>query len=191
MKRYRESNPATIMEVEMKKIESDAEILDQFLNPEGKTVVDVGCGTGGTVRLLASRCKRAIGLDSEEMIAKALQEKDIPGNIHFQEGTAQDLPFPDESVDILIYFASFHHVPEDLFDRAMTECRRVLKNDGTALFIEPVARPGSYYEITRLTEDEAEIQKAAEKVIKNAHRWQLQETDEAYFYLERSFESFK
>src|SRR5436853_476147 len=71
-----------------------------------------------------------IGLDfSEEMIAIA--KKKFP-RIEFREGDAQNLPFPDASVDRVVANFSLLHLAKP--ERACAEACRVLKNGGRFAF---------------------------------------------------------
>lgn len=174
----------------MRKIESDSEILLLLGPVENKTVIDVGCGTGNLVRTLSGMKADVTGIDTPEMLEKARKESPL-SNETYVEGTAQELPFPDNSADIILYIASFHHVPGQLMEQALHETNRVLKENGMALFVEPIARDGSYYEVVRLVEDEREIQKQACETIQNASQFGLTIKSEEIVYLERSFNDYK
>ena len=93
-----------------------------------ESLLDVGCGTGFLIDLLArQREARYTGLDlSTEMIRMA-EKKQLPGAI-FLCGSADRLPFADESFDIVTCSQSFHHYPYP--EKAMAEALRVLKKGG-------------------------------------------------------------
>ena len=69
----------------------------------GLNVLDVGCGTGDFLRLLAPIVSpgKAVGLDlSETMIAEAVQRSAQDSvNLSFRVGSALELPFQAESFD--------------------------------------------------------------------------------------------
>ena len=92
------------------------------------SLLDVGCGTGFLINMLAEQHKADyVGLDlSTEMIRMA-EKKQIPG-ARFINGTADNLPFPDASFDIVTCSQSFHHYPYP--EKAMQEAFRVLKPGG-------------------------------------------------------------
>ena len=92
------------------------------------SLLDVGCGTGFLIDLLAKQRKaRYVGLDlSSEMIRMA-EKKQIQG-AKFTCGTADRLPFPDGTFGIVTCSQSFHHYPYP--DKAMSEAFRVLKSGG-------------------------------------------------------------
>ena len=82
---------------------------------KGDRVLDVACGTGSVV-----------GLDANpEMLAVSRRK---PARIEWQEGQAENLPFPDNSFDAVVSqfgFMFFEDKP-----KALTEMMRVLKPKG-------------------------------------------------------------
>jgi ubiquinone/menaquinone biosynthesis C-methylase UbiE len=173
----------------MKKYLSNHGLLSGHFSFPGKTVIDVGCGGGDTVRWLAAQGTLVTGLDSREMLAKARSHPAAAGEKYI-EGGAQKLPFADGTADIILYLASFHHVPSTALSQAMNECCRVLKMGGRAVFVEPVYRTGAYTEVTRLVEDEAEVQKKAYATITSPAHSDLAMEKEDFFFMERSFEDY-
>src|SRR5204862_5235398 len=94
------------------------------------SILDVGCGPGYVSAAAAERGATPIGLDfSEEMIAIA--KKKFP-RIEFRQGDAQNLPFPDASVDRVVANFSLLHLAKP--ERACAEACRVLKNGGRFAF---------------------------------------------------------
>ena len=96
-----------------------------------------------------------------------------------------------QSADAVIYFASFHHIPVNKMNNALAECGRILKLNGKAVFVEPLSKYGSYYELVRIVKDEAEIQKEAYIKIREAGKTKFRETCEDYFYIERTINDYK
>ena len=74
----------------------------------GEVVLDIGSGAGLDVFLAARKVGptgRAIGLDmTEAMIRRASQAAEQAGfsNVEFRLGDAEEMPLPDESVDVII-----------------------------------------------------------------------------------------
>jgi ubiquinone/menaquinone biosynthesis C-methylase UbiE len=170
----------------MKKYSGNSEVLQKYVACPGRTIIDVGCGNGDSVRWLAAQGARVIGLDNPEMLAKARSNPD-GGKEEYVAGGAQQLPFADGFADAILYLASFHHVPVEAMAAAAQECRRVLKSGGSAFFVEPVYRAGAYSELTRLVEDEREVQKKAHETISTLAGSGLAMGKEEFFYMERSF----
>jgi SAM-dependent methyltransferase/acyl carrier protein len=107
----------------------------------GKRVLDVGCGRGGTVALLAERFEAdATGVDlSPEAIAFCRRVHRHPGT-HFEVGDAEHLPFDDSSFDVVTNIESSHTYPN--LRAFLAEVRRVLVPGGWFLYTDllPVQR---------------------------------------------------
>lgn len=176
--------------VGMRKIESTGQVLGERFPLWGRTVVDVGCGTGELVRWLASQGAAVTGVDTPAMLARA-EAAPKAGDERYLPGGGEALPLPDNHADLVVFAASLHHVPVERLGDAMAECARVLRPGGEAAVLEPVAGPGYYSEITRLTGDEAEIQGQAYAAIQDAGKVGLQGTGEELVYFSRSFEDFE
>jgi ubiquinone/menaquinone biosynthesis C-methylase UbiE len=173
----------------MRRIES---ILDPILNAvdvAGKTVIDVGCGTGDVARWLAEQGATVIGIDKKDMIEKA-KNAGVLDSISFREGGGEKIPVENNFSDIVLFLASLHHVPVTEMPGAFEELQRVLKPGGYALFIEPIIEC-SYYLITSLAEEETEIRQHAYQAIKEAVKRGFDSEKEEFFYIERSFEDYE
>lgn len=174
----------------MKRIENDMDIITSLLAVNGKSIIDVGCGTGDLVRKLTEAGAIVSGIDTADMIMKA-NEFPTAGNETYLEGGGEALPLPGVSADVILFIASFHHVPETQMDHALAEARRVLKPGGIAVIVEPVATPGSYTELIRLVEDEELIQKLALEAINRAADSVFMLETEEKFYFERSLQDYQ
>lgn len=108
----------------------------QFFAPlalrAGLSVLDVGCGTGDFLRLLAPIVSpgKAVGLDlSETMIAEAIRRSaDNLENLSFRVGSALELPFHDGSFDRVLATQVLLHIPDPW--GALAEMKRVLAPSG-------------------------------------------------------------
>lgn len=91
----------------------------------GSRVVDLGAGTGKLTRQLVATGAEVVAIEPiPEMRAKF--EAALPG-VEALDGTAEDLPLPNHSVDAVLVAQAFHW-----FDgvRAASEIRRLLKPGG-------------------------------------------------------------
>lgn len=103
------------------------------LNP-GETVLDLGSGGGIDVLLSARRVGpsgKAYGLDmTEEMLALARENQHKAGieNAEFLKGEIENIPLPDNSVDVIISNCVINLSGDK--DRVLSEAFRVLKPGG-------------------------------------------------------------
>lgn len=65
------------------------------------------------------------------------RKKKEPENVRFQQGTAESLPFPDDSFDIITCRYAAHHFSD--VRKAVREVARVLKQDGRFLLVDHYA----------------------------------------------------
>lgn len=101
---------------------------------ENDVVLDVGSGSGTDV-LIASTLVgpggRVIGLDmTQAMLAKLARNVSVMGasNVEWLEGNAEEIPLPDESVDVVTSNGVLNLVPDK--PRAIAEIFRVLRPGG-------------------------------------------------------------
>jgi len=122
-------------------------------------VLDVGSGMGGPARYLASRygC-RVTGLDVTESryrgALRLTQMVKLDHLVDFRLGNALNMPFADDTFDVVIGQETWAHIPEKA--RLIAECTRVVKVDGVIAFTD-VLRRGvlGHPEMERLQQDMA------------------------------------
>jgi SAM-dependent methyltransferase len=106
-------------------------------NVRGKTVLDLGCGSGESLVPLATRGALVIGIDvSSDLIQlarKRLSGYGLPATL--QGGSAYATGLPDESVDVVFSMALLHHL--DL-PAARSEIHRILRPGGLFILREPI-----------------------------------------------------
>lgn len=95
----------------------------------GDHLLDLGCGNGRLYEWLKPKQISYIGVDqSEGMIQQA--RANFP-EARFEEGDMADLHFTDQSFEVIMSIAAFHHLPgKKLRRQSVAEMHRLLKKDG-------------------------------------------------------------
>jgi ubiquinone/menaquinone biosynthesis C-methylase UbiE len=96
-----------------------------------RRVLDVGCGTGYLLRLLAGRCPQAIelaGIDPAPSMIEAAEQAAGDRRLLFTVGAAEALPYPDDAFDLVVSTTSFDHWADQR--AGLSECARVLAPSG-------------------------------------------------------------
>ena len=118
---------------------TQARVLASFIGElSGRSILDVGTGTGRAALLLAGRGARVTGIDaSDEMLAVARQRAAADGlSVQFLSGDAHALDFPDRSFEVAVSLRLLMHTPE--WRACLAELCRVA--DRLVVFDYPSAR---------------------------------------------------
>lgn len=101
-------------------------------------MLDVGCGTCFYFPLLAPHAEKITGIDlcipMLEQARELIAEKGLD-NCEVRESSALELPFEDETFDVVHSWDFLHHVPDP--KKAASEIHRVLKPGGRYIAVEP------------------------------------------------------
>ncbi len=101
---------------------------------EGR-VLEVGVGPGLNLPFYSQRARQVIGLEpSPKLIALARGAERTGAGAQFIEGSAEEIPLNDGTVDTVVMTWTLCSIPDA--SRALGEIRRVLKPGGRLLFAE-------------------------------------------------------
>jgi len=119
----------------------ELELVVEYASPTGKErLLDIGTGAGHTALALAPRLAEVVLTDPvDAMLAQArrlFQTADL-WNAQFVRASAEQLPFPKASFDVVTTRLAAHHF--DDVARAMSEVARVLRPGGIFIFIDTTA----------------------------------------------------
>ena len=108
----------------------------------GEAVLDIGCGAGVDTIIaahMAGPSGSVGGIDLvPEMLNRARENARLARalNVEFKEGSAEELPYPDASFDVVISNGVFNLVVDK--GKALEEVRRVLKPGGRLMIADQV-----------------------------------------------------
>ena len=105
--------------------------IAQMSVPSDAHVLDVGCGSGWAVRLLARQALEGhvVGIDvSDEMVNVAREQSKTVANVEFKVASAENLPFSDNSFTHAFSMESLYYYAD--IGKALSEIQRVLKPGG-------------------------------------------------------------
>lgn len=101
--------------------------LKPFLTPHHKKILDIGSHRGGYSIFFAKAGFHVTGLEpSADRVATSTAAGSLHKvNIHFMQGDARSMPFPDESFDIILLSNVIEHIPHT--EKLLREIHRVMR----------------------------------------------------------------
>lgn len=125
-------------ELENRAVDPDGLIETAMLgiaNWAGRTVLDVGCGTGFHLPRFAATAASVVGVEPHpDLLALARRRSRRLGNVAVHPGTAQSLPLPDSSVDVVHARWAYFFGPG--CEPGLAELNRVVRRGGTGFVID-------------------------------------------------------
>ncbi|MHC4607086.1 MAG: class I SAM-dependent methyltransferase [Planctomycetota bacterium] len=109
--------------------ENIAPMVDLAMPGPFDEMLDVGCCLGYVGKIFAPYVKRVVGIDIEaDAVERARKMAADTGlaNLEFEVAGAEDLPFAEDSFDIVASRFAFHHFPEPR--RVLGEIKRVSRS---------------------------------------------------------------
>ena len=123
-----------------------------------KDVLETACGTGQGAGYLKGLSSSYLAGDFSEEILK-IARSHYGERIEFQQFDAQEMPFDDNSLDVIILFEALYYIP--FGERFVAECKRVLRSGGKVLIatankdlfdFNPSPHSFVYYGVKELTQ---------------------------------------
>jgi ubiquinone/menaquinone biosynthesis C-methylase UbiE len=101
----------------------------------GRTVLDVGCGTGFHLPRFAASAAEVVGVEPHpDLVVIARRRTRRVPHVRVEQGTAQALPLPDASVDVVHARWAYFFGPG--CEPGLAELDRVVRRGGTAFVID-------------------------------------------------------
>jgi SAM-dependent methyltransferase len=112
-------------------IESLLERICASLDNPNPRILDVGCGTGGNLKML-SAFGQVEGVDISQDAVDFCHERGLDS---VKLGAAEQLPYEDESFDIITALDVIEHLDDDV--EGLREIKRALRPNGSVLLFVP------------------------------------------------------
>ncbi|MFN7144543.1 MAG: ArsR/SmtB family transcription factor, partial [Myxococcota bacterium] len=161
-----------------KELFGDSYVLPALLAllPPGQTIVDLGCGTGAMLPLLAPVAGRVVGVDREAAMLDVAEER-VAGlpNVELRRGLLDALPLGDDSVDLALCQLVLHHVRE--LAPVYRDVSRVLAPGGRWVILDMVEHDREDYRETmghqHLGFSEADVRRLAGEAGLTVRSWRV------------------
>lgn len=108
----------------------------------GKDVLEIATGPGLLAKNVAYAANRMIATDYSEGMIKEARKGKHPDNLTFEVADAADLPFEDNSFDVVLIANALHVMPDP--EKALKEADRVLKDRGILIAPNFVNHKGGF-----------------------------------------------
>jgi ubiquinone/menaquinone biosynthesis C-methylase UbiE len=168
----------------------DTEALGRLVDWKGLRVVDVGCGPGDLARGLAQLGAVVLGIEPSPAQVALNRAKEPTAGVELIEGNASRIPRDDDSVDVVVFSRSLHHVPVDAMDGAIAEAIRVLvPQTGRLIVIEPDVR-GQFTKLVRPFHDEVTVRARALEALARCADPAFESVSEVWFSFVMVYENF-
>ena len=116
-------------------------VLEYLVPVESKRILEIACGRGGFARFLASKGAVMFAADFSATALQLTQAKmhradnEKPIHVGFAQADAQQLPYTDESFDIVVSCETIEHLPDPY--SALLEMARVCRSGGLLYLTTP------------------------------------------------------
>lgn len=130
--------PGASFQIEMEHLNRYYFVINQ-IDMTNKVVLDLASGEGYGSNLMAKYAYRVIGIDISTEAIEHAKAKYIKNNLSFIVGNADEIPIPDNSIDVFVSFETIEHHEKHI--EMFEEIKRVLTPDGILV----ISSPDKYY----------------------------------------------
>lgn len=106
----------------------------KLIKKEAK-VLDIACGSGFGSNLISMAGHNVVGADLSEKAISDCNEKYATSNLSFEVIDGTNMPYKNQSFDVVISFETIEHTTE--YQKMLNEFKRITKNDGLIIISTP------------------------------------------------------
>jgi len=136
---WRQENPGNAA-IYRERQKAAYEMLGQagFLPLQGKKILEVGCGSGKVLADLLEWGANPSDLYGVDLLVGRIEEARVSyPQMHFECVNAENLPYPDEMFDLVLFFTVFSSILDaQMRQNVAREAIRVLKRGGAILWYD-------------------------------------------------------
>lgn len=117
------------------------DVLEEVRKEPFSDLLDAGCSTGAMLGMFKKDCpdKNYTGIDLSEKMIEAAKKKKLDG-VRFVAGDCENLPFEENSFDVVTCSMSFHHYPNP--EKFFQSLHRVLHPGGRLILRDMASKSG-------------------------------------------------
>jgi len=105
-------------------------VIDFVKKNYWQNAADIGTGTGDTLRSIAPFCKKIHGVDNSKLSIVIAKDLGIPNNADILDSGADKLPFPNNSLDLVVSNGLIYYLSKQQIQDYVKELSRVIKTGG-------------------------------------------------------------
>ncbi|SCK25477.1 demethylmenaquinone methyltransferase / 2-methoxy-6-polyprenyl-1,4-benzoquinol methylase [Variovorax sp. HW608] len=103
---------------------------------EGRSVLEIACGTGYWTQFFAPRAARVLALDAAEETLKIARARVPPSKVEFVQGDAYEIPAATGSFDAAFAGFWWSHIPLNRVETFLCGLHQALEPGATVVFID-------------------------------------------------------
>ncbi len=150
------------------------------INLTNKSIIDIGCGNGWFLSWCSNYISQGIGIDPSSSQITIAKQKIKNLNIKFKLLSAEKIKNINENFDLIFFFNSLHHIPEELMLYTLSKCSECMHNHSIICIVEPLAE-GTFFQFMKDIDDESKVRSTAYQSIINCNKANLQIKNEFFF----------